>query len=546
MGTLITSLSTKTEDSITINWVSENILSALFYSLNNGQSYTQADQAGNDGYLSFYNLTPNTNYKIVLKGQEEAGSIIYSEVLEVATYDFPHCTGMPDFTIGEKLTLTFYNPLRREITVNLLGADGSTISNDTITGTTLTGFIDANVIDRLYKSIPNASFAQYSVKTTYGSKFSGTESGGFYTVNKKECVPLLGAVSYEDRDPFTVTITGNNQIIVRNRSLPFFTATGISAQKYATVRSVKVYQNEEEYELALNSGTASGLGSAVNSSTSLYAFFEVEDSRGLITQKEKFVNIYNWFEPETLIDLKRTNDGSGGVLKVDVNYAPVEGLNVLTLEYYTKKKTDSEYVYGGMLENGVSTTFLADAAFDWDIKVAVKDRFSGIENYVKTLSRYTPLIFFDADKYSVGVNCFPSSNGTLEVKGEDVYDALFYLSGESFSFTDKKVYFPGIFRDSGIYFSIVLPKSMKNVTPSVSTLKVNACRNSNGYFYTADSYIVGGYDVLAHSGTTTTCSKQNEHTLLVTMQRNTPVTGEANNSQVIVEVDALSVDFSAV
>lgn len=541
MSTLVATLSTKTEEDITISWVSEYALSRLCYSLNNGQSYILTEQTGTDGYLTFYNLEPNTTYKIILQGTErETGETLYSEVLEITTYDFPHCTGMPDFTIGEKLTLTFYNPLMREITVNLLGADGSTISNDTITGTTLTGFIDVNVIDRLYRSIPNASFAQYNVKTTYGSKFSGTESGGFYSVNKEECAPLLGAVSYEDRDPFTVTITGNNQIIVRNRSLPFFTATGISAQKYATVRSVKVYLNEEEYELTLNSGTASGLGSAVNSSTPLYAFFEVEDSRGLITQKEKFVNIYNWFEPETLIDLKRTNDGSGGVLKVDVNYAPVEGLNVLTLEYYTKKKADSEYVYAGVLENGVATTFLADAAYDWDIKVTVKDKFSGIENYVKTLSRYTPLIFFDADKYSVGVNCFPANNGTLEVKGEDVYEALFYKAGDVLTFENKKISCPVLFKSNYIYVSLNVPKSMKNVTPTLSVLKGNILIGLSNYMF-AGSYTEGGFDILNDSRVVSySCSKETDTCLLLQFQR----TSTSDTLIYDFELNALTISFS--
>ena len=145
MGTLIASLSTKTEKDITINWVSEYNLSQLCYSLNNGQSYILSDQTGTSGFLSFYDLEPNTMYKMILKGTERGSSqIIYSEVLEVNTYDFPHCIEAPDFAIGEKLTLKFYNPLSREITVNLLGVDGSVISNDTINGTTLTGFFRRN------------------------------------------------------------------------------------------------------------------------------------------------------------------------------------------------------------------------------------------------------------------------------------------------------------------------------------------------------------------------------------------------------------------
>ena len=540
MGTLIASLSTKTEDSMTINWVSENTLSALFYSLNNGQSYTQADQTGTGGYLSFYELTPNTDYKIVLKGQEEAGSIIYSEVLDITTYDYPYCTLAPDFSIGEKLTLKFYNPLAHEITVNLIGADGSTISNDTITGTTLTGFLDETVKDRLYRSIPNVSFAQYSVKTTFGDESVKTVAGGMYYVNKDECSPLLGEVSYEDRDPFIVTITGDDQQLVRNRSLPYFTAEGIVAQKYATIESVKVYLNEEEYALTLNSSTAEGLGSAVNSSTSLYATFEVKDSRGLTTQKEKWVNIYNWFNPEVAIDLKRTSVGTGGTIKVDVNYATVGGHNTLTIDYYIKKRDDDEYTYEGSLTNGQEATFWAGASYDWDVKVAVKDLFSGPSYYYDTLPRYTPLIFFDADKYSVGVNCLPFANNTLEIKGEDIYDALFYISGDVLTFENKKINCPVLFKSNYIYISFNMPKSMKNVTPSLSVLKGNILVGLSNYMF-AGSYTEGGFDILNESRVVSySCSKETDTSLLLQFQR-------TNTSDTLIydfELNALTVNFS--
>ena len=62
MGTLVATLSTRTEENIGVNWVSENSLNKLWYSIKNGQSYVLTDQTGVDGYLSFYDLTPNTEY----------------------------------------------------------------------------------------------------------------------------------------------------------------------------------------------------------------------------------------------------------------------------------------------------------------------------------------------------------------------------------------------------------------------------------------------------------------------------------------------------
>ena len=316
MGTLVATLSTRTEENIGVNWVSENSLDKLWYSINNGQSYVLTDQTGVDGYLSFYDLTPNTEYKIILKGAEKSGAIIFSEILDISTYDYPFCNKTPDFTIGEKLTLGFYNPLEREITVNLIGADGSVISNDTINGRTLTGFIDEVTIDKLYKSIKNSASAQYSVKVTYSDESTQATEGGHYSVDKSICAPTLGNIYYEDRDPFTLTITGNNQRLVRNRSYPFFYATGIHPQKYATIEAVNVILNEVTYPLFLGNTTAEGFGSAVDSATSLNAIFEVIDSRGLITQKEILVNIYDWFPAEAAVEVKRTNDGISGLYYV--------------------------------------------------------------------------------------------------------------------------------------------------------------------------------------------------------------------------------------
>lgn len=543
MGTLVTTLSTRTEDNIGVSWVSENSLVKLWYSLNNGQNYVLTDQTGVDGHLSFYDLTPNTEYKIILKGAEKNGAIIHSEILDISTYDYPFCNQTPDFTIGEKLTLGFYNPLEREITVNLIGADGSVISNDTINGRSLTGFIDEVTIDRLYQSIKNSATAQYTVKVKYSDEAETTTGGGVYSVNKTECAPLLGDVFYEDRDPFTVTITGNDQYLVRNRSYPFFYVTGIHPQKYATIEHVNVVLNEVSSELFLGNTTAEGFGSSVDSATSLNAIFEVVDSRGLVTQKEKLVNIYNWFPAEASVEVKRSSNGASGLIKVDAHFAPVGGNNAVTIEYYSKKRSDSEYTYLGTLTSGVETTFAADSSYDWDVKVVVNDRFNSPNTYYATLSRYTPLVFFDAEKYSVGVNCLPSNNNTLEIKNEDIYAALFYSGGESYSFTGKKVYCAGIFRNDGIYFSFDVPKSMKNVTPTITVLKGNICQYTTGFF--SGDYLEGGRDILNAESSTVTFSKQNDHEILMVWQRNYS-SSVPNNSLCTIELNALTVNFSVI
>ena len=82
---------------------------------------------------------------------------------------------------------------------------------------------------------------------------------------------------------------------------------------------------------------------------------------------------------------------------------------------------------------------------------------------------------------------------------------------------------------------------MKNVTPTITALKINVCKNSSGYLFS--SYTSGGYNVLSGSGLTTTCEKNTDNDLLIKIQSSSSIS-ETNNTQVVVEVDAINVNFS--
>ena len=82
---------------------------------------------------------------------------------------------------------------------------------------------------------------------------------------------------------------------------------------------------------------------------------------------------------------------------------------------------------------------------------------------------------------------------------------------------------------------------MKNVTPTITALKINACKNSSGYLF--PSYTSGGYNVLTSSGLTTTCEKNTDNDLLIKIQSSSSIS-ETNNTQVVVEVNAINVNFS--
>lgn len=546
-------LSAKTETEIIMNWTSDATIDYIWYSSNNGSSWTGYNTPdGKSGSYTISGLSPNTTYKVKTRVRRKDNQLTTdSTALNVETYAYPHCSSMPNFTIGNKLTLGFYNPLGRNITANILGADGSQISNDTTTGTSISGYAGSVVVDRLYASIPNSQSGTYKVKVTYGSQVN-TKNGGTYTVNKNNCAPSIGGVSYKDTNSTSVAITENNQDIVRNQSIVQYTATGLQAQKYASVRACSVTINGNSYNLTLSGNNATGGNATVDSASTIAAVFTVTDSRGVTATKAINVNMLDWTVPSAIINLHRQdNFYSETDILVDADYSSINGNNRITITYQGKKDGDTGYSISGTLQDNTQSTFVADNNFDWDIEVTLVDRFGGQTTYNLWLSMGIPIIYFDRKKSSVGVSCFPSDNHSLEVKGANIYDALFYSPGDSLELVgdgstnySNRLMAGGMYTSSGkeVWFSIPTPKNMINVTPNLATLRVNVRKVSGGYLYT-NAYVTGGYDVLNDSNLTVTCTKSIDNMLTIEIQ-STAGQGETNNTPVIVAVENLLVNFS--
>lgn len=418
------SLSAKTETSITMNWSSDSTVDYIWYSKDDGANWTGLDVAdGKSGSYTISGLTANTTYKIKTRVRRKDSQLTTdSSALSVATYAYPYANSMPNFTIGDKLTLGIYNPLGRSVTVNILGADDSQISNDTTTGTSITGYAGDVVVNRLYASIPNAKSGTYKVKVTYGSQIS-TKTGGTYTVNPADCSPTIGSGSYRDSNATTTAITGDSSKIIQKHSTVSYTAAGLTAQKGATVASCSVAVNGNSYGLTLNAeGTSATGGNAViDSAYDVTATFTVVDSRGLTATKEITVNMLEWSLPTAIIEAKRQNNFySETDITVDADYSYLDGNNTIDIKYRYKKVTDTAWSDYATLQDNVTGTFVADNDYAWDIQVVVTDRLGGSTAYNLQISRGMPIIFYDRIKSSTGFNCFPVGEKTVEINGVDI------------------------------------------------------------------------------------------------------------------------------
>lgn len=416
-ATVNQALTAKTETTATMKWTSDTVVDYIWYSTNNGSSWSGINVSdGTNGTYTISGLTANTAYNVKTRVRSKASQLTTdSTTLAVTTYNYPYASTMPNFRIGDKLTLGLYNPLGRAVTVNIIGADNSQISNDTTSGTSISGYSGTTVVNNLYNSIPNAQSGTYKVRVTYGTQISN-KTGGKYSVNPNVCSPTIGAVSYQDTNTTTTALTGNNQDIVRNHSIVGYTATNLVAQKAASIASCSVTVNGTTYAMNVSGSTATRTGGVIDSGQNIQATFTVTDSRGLTGTKTATITMLDWYTPSAIISIERQdNFYTATNVNVDANYPSINGNNQITITY--NATSDGGSTVSGSLTDNVTSVVNLDNTYGWTVVITLVDSLGGTTTYSVYISRGMPIIYFDRLKSSVGINCFPQDEGSLEVNG---------------------------------------------------------------------------------------------------------------------------------
>lgn len=538
------SLSSRTETTAVIRYSCDLTIDYLWWSIDNGNTWTGLNVAdGTSGTYTISGLAANTTYQIKTKVRNKASQLTtVSSALSVTTYNWPYATSMPDFTIGEKVTIGFYNPLGRSFTFYVV-ANGVTIANNwTVSGTSYSGINATSSQNQLYATIPNAKSATYQIRCVYNGN-AVVKTGGKYSVDAAACKPAITGGSYQDTNSTTVNITGNNQLIVQNRSIVRYTATGLSAQKSATVASCKVTINGNTYNLSVSGTTATGGNAVINSGTDVQAVLTVTDSRGLTASKTINVSMLALWNPSAVITLERQNNFYTATnIKVDARYASVNGTNTISITYSCTKDGASSATVTGTLQDNVQATINLDNAYGWAVKVTLTDRFGMTTSYNLYVSRGMPIIFFDRALSSVGINCFPVDEESLEVNGQNIFDALFFKSGDTFTITNFQVV--GMLSNSGaaLRFSVTLPKNINNLAVSCTTMKLNARHSDGGYVFSS-AFVSGGYDVLTDSSITVSISEPMDNAITVNLAKTSAYNG-TNNTPVTVSIETMVLQFS--
>lgn len=470
---LTQTLAERTETSLTVNWSTNEVVDRLWVSSDNGSTWTQMPiSAGRVGSFNVINLNVGTEYNIKSKVRRKSNQVISeSSTLVASTYNYPYATSMPNFVIGEPLTVDIFNPMGHTITVDMLDVNNTTVRSYEISNTTITGFDDTTVQNYLYMSIPNSKTGTYKIKVTYDNNVS-TRTGGTYTVNPDECAPEFGTISYQDVNPISVAITQNDQQIVQEYSTVRYTASDLYARKHSTIASCSVSVNGHSYNLTLNGTTATGGNAAINSGTNVVATFTLTDSRGVTARAYKTIPIFGYQTPTATIKLQRqSNYYTATDLTVHARYSSIDGKNALTISYRAGKQGDSQYTVTGTAQNNVRTTLQLDNQYAWYVEIILRDSFNTTTTYSGyRVGKGIPLLFIDRKKYSVGINCFPSGEKTLEINGAKVRKNAAMTCKTNSNFINLSV-------DS--YDSLIFDQSistnrdtLSDTTPNVGGIKV--------------------------------------------------------------------------
>lgn len=437
------SLNSKTVNSIKMNWSSDSTIDYIWYSTNNGSSWTAVGSVNaKSGNYTISNLSVNTTYSIKTRVRRKDSQLTTdSTALSIATYDIAKLTETPSVNIGSSHTIKWTNPSGAATTLVLQKSDGTqVISYGTVTGTSKTVTDTANMI---YALIPNANTITlyYKITTTVnGTNYTDLKACTFTVVNSN---PIFSNYVYEDVNSDSTQLTGDNQTLINAFNalqITISTSNKATAQNSATMSKYRLVCGNKSVEAnySSNSNVTLNLSNVENMTFVVYAI----DSRGNSTAITKSATTWkDYFAPIiTLGRADRTqqvNEETNLSLSGTVwnNSFGSESNGIIECTYQYKETTSSTYVSGEttIIPTVSGNTFSAslsikgdlgadgfDISNKYNIKITLKDKIATI-TYDVLLNSGVPAIAIHKNGVAFGAPYDTGVGGEAQISGLKIY-----------------------------------------------------------------------------------------------------------------------------
>lgn len=428
-------VSSTTTTSVSVAWTADSTCDAVQYSLNGGSWVTTSGST-----YTISGLSPNTSYTIKTRIRRKDSQLwTESGSISAKTKDYGRLTSAPDFNDEQVPTIAFTNTAGYRINARLEFA-GTNIRRDNISNT---GSYSFNLTDAERKLLrQKCTGNSLTVRFVIATCVSGTTEAYWSYVDKTMTLinanPTFTEFAFEDVNPTTLALTGNNQDVIlgySNVKATISTANKAKANKEATMKKYRFNSIEQAYSDTDNVTITSN---KVNAGEFIvYAI----DSRNNSTSKTKFAR--NTISYKDIIKnnivINRVDGISEQVnLKIsgkytDVNFGTVQ--NGIIYAKYRFKSTEtgsnwSEYIdlnivsqngnfsYDGEIK-GDTEAFGFDINKSYQIEVLIKDNLSKAE-FTAILGSGIPNLAFHKNGVSVMGKYDESVGGDFQVRGKAI------------------------------------------------------------------------------------------------------------------------------
>ena len=400
-----------------INGVQNNVTVKAF-GTNKGWSYE-----GTTGWYTVANKTSGTTpFYAKLVDTNTSTTKVTSSTYSLSVSGAASVLGsISNFDIGGSISIpiTKYNSSFTDTLVIKYGSTTiKTVSS--ISNGSKVSFTSAELtsIYGLMSTVKSGTFT-FALTTKNGSTTIGTSTKtATGSINNANPTYSANKVTYADKDDNVVAITKNNQHIVQNHSALWVYFEAASGNKGASIIKYTVEVNG----VKMTSSTSGHLiFGRVNSSKNVTAKVTVTDSRGNTTTVTKEITVLAHSTPNVSAVLERLNNYEDTTyFTVNASVSSLNGNNTMTISYMKK-------VLGGTYDNKLITidnntryTLVCDKNNVYVFYVSVKDALGEVGVGEFTLAKGMFPLFIDTKKNSVGINCFPSGEKTLEVNGFNI------------------------------------------------------------------------------------------------------------------------------
>jgi hypothetical protein len=240
----------------------------------------------------------------------------------------------------------------------------------------------------------------------------------------------IGSISYKDVTSATVTLTGNDQYIVQNKSsLTAYVNTAATAKNGASFVKYLITVDGKQKELTSLTGNVN-IGTIGASSDQTLTISAI-DSRGNQTSLTLTVKVLPYAEPTMSISADRLNKfenhttlkTSGGLSRLIVGETQKNTIKSLVFRYREKGTTSwttddpiAFSVSGGSF-TGVNEILQLLNTKAWEFEIVVTDNLTS-KTYKIEVGTGQPIMFIDSERKSVGVGMFPTLNNAFQVTGD--------------------------------------------------------------------------------------------------------------------------------